>query len=65
MSGTNSSSSRREFLQFMAAMAATPQPAQAAPAVVYVFADQMRFCDLGCAFKGARRIRGFHDVQFR
>jgi hypothetical protein len=48
-----------------AAMAATPQPAQAAPAVVYVFADQMRFCDLGCALKGARRIRGFHDVQFR
>jgi arylsulfatase A-like enzyme len=42
-----------------AAMAATPQPAPAAgnsgPNLVYVFADQMRFCDMGCA--GNEHIR--------
>jgi arylsulfatase A-like enzyme len=53
-------SSRREFLQIMAAaMAAAPQPARAAdknsPNLVYVFADQMRFCDMGCA--GNEQIR--------
>src|SRR5262245_3008532 len=51
---------RRDFLQIMAAaMAATPQPAQPAPAnspnLVFVFADQMRFCDMGCA--GNEHIR--------
>src|SRR5678815_51513 len=55
-----SASTRRDFLQFMAAaMAATPQPSQAAPAgspnLVFVFADQMRFCDMGCA--GNEHIR--------
>src|SRR5689334_22443412 len=54
------SPSRREFLEIMAAaMAAAPQPARAAdsshPNLVYVFADQMRFCDMGCA--GNEHIR--------
>ena len=56
----NNEGNRREFLQIMAAaMAATAQPAAPAdknqPNLVYVFADQMRFCDMGCA--GNEQIR--------
>jgi arylsulfatase A-like enzyme len=45
---------RRGFVQRMGAMmAAVPTPTAparpGAPNIVYVFADQMRFCDMGCA----------------
>jgi arylsulfatase A-like enzyme len=61
--GKGATVNRREFVQRMAAMmAAAPRPEVAAqagrPNLVFVFADQMRFCEMGCA--GNEYIRTPH-----